>query len=104
MNLNAYESPYSFRNKLNNTLLKIPEQKEGSEFNHISIEDVDEEKQLSKRKPIFRMPEPKRYIGLHSFSRRLYKDVPDIFDVLKKLVLKIQYYVDRVNPEVDILC
>ena len=48
----------------------------------------------------FKLIAPKKYIGLHSFSRRLYRDVPDLFDVLKKLFFKMQYYIDRINPEV----
>ena len=44
--------------------------------------------------------ERKKHIGLHGFSRRLYKDVPDLFEVLKKLVFKIQFLLDKANPEV----
>ena len=31
-----------------------------------------------------------RYIGLHSFSRKLYRDVPDEFDDLKKLFARVR--------------
>ena len=37
---------------------------------------------MKKQDACFRMPIPKKYIGLHSFSRRLYRDVPDLFDIL----------------------
>ena len=65
-------------------------------------ENIDEIQDLDLKKSCFlKMPGPKKQIGLHSFSRRLYRDVPDLFDVLKKLFFKIQYYVDRLNPEVS---
>jgi hypothetical protein len=65
-------------------------------------ENIEEIQDLDLKKSCFlKMPGPKKQIGLHSFSRRLYRDVPDLFDVLKKLFFKIQYYVDRFNPEVS---
>ncbi len=65
-------------------------------------ETIEEIQDLDLKKSCFlKMPGPKKQIGLHSFSRRLYRDVPDLFDVLKKLFFKIQYYVDRLNPEVS---
>ena len=99
MNLNKYETRYALGPKRQNALPEIPEPREEDDFKQILSESIDE-KQIVKKKPVFKMPERKKYIGLHSFSRRLYKDVPDMFDVLKKLVFKIQYYLDRVNPEV----
>jgi hypothetical protein len=65
-------------------------------------ENIEEIQDLDLKKSCFlKIPGPKKQIGLHSFSRRLYRDVPDLFDVLKKLFFKIQYYVDRLNPEVS---
>jgi hypothetical protein len=40
-----------------------------------------------------------RVIGLHSFTRRLYRDVPDMFDELKKLFIRVQKKLNRLNPE-----
>lgn len=70
--------------------------------NNTSGVDGEDMETMKKQDACFRMPIPKKYIGLHSFSRRLYRDVPDLFDMLKKLFFKMQYYVDRLNPEVRV--
>ena len=41
-----------------------------------------------------------RPFGFHSFSRRLYRDVPDIFEEMKRLFMRIQKKLNDVNPEV----
>ncbi len=41
-----------------------------------------------------------KIFGLHGFSRCLYRDVPDAFDELKKMLTQIQSSLNRLNPEV----
>lgn len=45
--------------------------------------------------------ERRKNIFFFGFSRKLYKDVPDIFDQLKKLFVQVQQVLDKKNPVVS---
>jgi hypothetical protein len=50
-------------------------------------------------KEIIMISKHRTSIGLHSFTRRLYRDVPDMFDELKKLFFRIQKKLNKLNPD-----